>query len=191
MSKICPECGKRAPDDAKFCMGCGHSFSENASSKRTNPFSNGKIFLAIIAVILVLGAALILTSGNGGGNVNTADGVEHVDLAIKDVLGYDSEYDNKTYYTFYTEALFLDVPSDLEGYIIRTSYCDENDTVLGQETEKLSYVYYDTDYDISFGDYVSYKKLDLDHVNVEIIKGGKIIDNFTAKVDKNKIDFYS
>ena len=192
MSKTCPKCGKTSADDAKFCMGCGHSFSDSASTKASNIFSNGKIFLAIIAIILILGAALILTSGNGDHNAKVASGdVDHVDLTITDVSAYDNDYDGKTSYTFYTEALFLDVPSDMKGYIIKTSYCDENDTVLGQETEKLSQVYYDSNYDISFGYYDSYKKLDLDHVNVEIIKGGKTIDNFTAKVDKNKIDFYS
>ena len=190
MSKTCPNCGKTVPDDAKFCMDCGHSFSDIESSKRSNIFSNGKIFLAIIAVILVLGAALILTSGDGHDSDGGTDDVEHVDLIINGVRGYDSDYDNKTTYTFYTEALFLEVPSDLKGYIIKTSYCDENGTVLGQETQKLSNVYYDSDYEISFGDYDTYTKLDLDHVNVEIIKSGKTIDNFTAKVDKNKIDFY-
>lgn len=191
MSKTCPNCGKTVADDAKFCMDCGHSFSDKALTKGSNFFSNGKIFLVIIAIILLVGAAFIITSGNGNDiATDVVDDVEHVDLTIKDVSGYKSDYDGKTKYTIYTEALFMDVPSDLSGYIVKTSYCDENDTVLGQETEKLSYVYYDTDYDISFGYYDSYKKLDLDHVNVEIIKGGKTIDNFTAKVDKNKIGFY-
>ena len=85
------------------------------------------------------------------------------------------------------EMHYLSV-SDTDG-LLRISYCDENGTVLGQETETLSNVYYDTDYDISFGHYTSYKKLNLDHVNVEIIKSGKTIDNFTAKVDKNKISY--
>ena len=190
MSKTCPKCGKTSADDAKFCIGCGHSFSEDASTKSSNIFSNGKIFVVIIALILIFGALFILTSGNDN-NVSTgnADDVEHVDLTISEVLGYDSDYDNKTSYTVYTEALFLDVPSNMKGYVVKTSYCDENGTVLGQETEKLSNIYYESDYAISFGDYTSYKKLDLDHVNVEIIKGGKTIDNFTAKIDKNKIDY--
>ena len=191
MSKSCPKCGKAQPDDVKFCMDCGYSFSENPSSKKPNIFSNGKIFLAIIAVILIFGAIFILTSGNGTTHVSTdvGDGVEHVDLTISDVLDYDSNYDGKTSYTIYTEALFLDVPSNMKGYIIKTSYYDKNDTLLGQETEKLSNVYYDSDYSISFGHYTSYKKLDLDYVTVEIIKGGETIDNFTAKIDRNKIDY--
>ena len=191
MSKTCPKCGKVQADDVKFCIDCGYSFSKNSSAKNLNILSNGKIFLAIIAIILIFGAAFILTSGNGNNDVATdsGDNAEHVDLTITDVLYYDSDYDNKTSYTIYTEALFLDVPSNLKGYLVKTSYYDKNDTLLGQETEKLSNVYYDSDYSISFGHYTSYKKLNLDHVNVEIIKSGETIDNFTAKVDRNKIDY--
>lgn len=191
MSKTCPKCGKTAADDAKFCMDCGYSFNDGNSKSSSSIFSNGKIFLALIAIILVFGGLFILTSGNGNNHVATdaGDGVEHVDLTITDVLGYDSNYDNKTSYSVYTEALFLDVPSDMKGYVVKTSYYDKNNNLLGQESEKLSYIYYDSDYSISFGDYTSYKKLDLDHVNVEIIKSGKTIDNFTAKVDRNKIDY--
>ena len=190
MSKTCPKCGKAQNDDAKFCMDCGYSFPKNAPTKNSGIFSNGKIFLAIIAVILVFGALLIFTSGNDNNNVTTdVDDVEHVDLTISDVLGYHSTYGNKTSYTVYTEALFLDVPSDMKGYVVKTSYYDKNNTLLGQETEKLSNVYYDSEYSISFGHYTSYKKLDFDHVNVEIIKSGETIDNFTAKVDRNKIDY--
>ena len=190
MSKTCPKCGKTQNDDVKFCMDCGYSFPKNESTKNSSIFSNGKIFLAIIAVILVFGALLILSSGNNNNHVTSDDAdVEHVDLTISDVLGYDGTYDNKTSYTVYTEALFLDVPSDMKGYVVKTGYYDENNTLLGQETEKLSNVYYDSDYSISFGHYTSYKKLDLDHVNVEIIKSGETIDNFTAKIDRNKIDY--
>ena len=112
-----------------------------------------------------------------------------LDSMSVDTNSTNCDYDNKTSYTIYTEALFLDVPSNLKGYLVKTSYYDKNDTLLGQETEKLSNVYYDSDYSISFGHYTSYKKLNLDHVNVEIIKSGETIDNFTAKVDRNKIDY--
>lgn len=191
MSKTCPKCGKTQDDNVKFCMDCGYSFSKIPSKNDSSIFSNGKIFLAIIAVILIFGAIFILSSGNNTTHVATdvGDDVEHVDLTISDVLGYDSHYGNKTSYTVYTEALFLDVPSDMKGYVVKTSYYDKNDTLLGQETEKLSNIYYDSDYSLSFGHYTSYKKLNLDHVNVEIVKSGKTIDNFTAKIDRNKIDY--
>lgn len=156
MSKTCPECGKIAADDAKFCIDCGHRFNNNPTLS-SNIFSNGKIFLIIIALILIFGALFIITLGdNGNDSTDGGDEIEHVDLTIADVLGYDGHYGNKTSYTVYTSALFLEVPSDLKGYVIKTSYCDENDTVLGQETETLSNVYYDTDYDISFGHYTSH-----------------------------------
>lgn len=190
MSKTCPKCGKTQDDNAKFCTDCGYAFPSDATAKSSGIFSNGKIFLAIIAVILIFGAIFILTSGNGNDVATDSGGdVENVELTISDVLGYDSHYDNKTSYTVYTEALFLEVPSQMKGYVIKTGYYDKNNTLLGQETEKLSNVYYDSDYSISFGHYTSYKKLDLDHVNVEIIKGGETVNNFTAKIDRNKIDY--
>ena len=190
MSKICPECGKTLPETAKFCMDCGHDFSVETPSKKTDLFSTGKLFLIIIIAILVIGGVFILTSGGGDNNSKApVDDVDHVDMTVTDVLGSQNSYDGKTSYFIYTEALFLDVPDDMKGYIIKTSYCDKNGTVLGQETEKLSNVYYDTDYSISFGYYTSYSKLDLDHVKVEIIKNGKTVDEFTHNVDKNKLSF--
>lgn len=66
---------------------------------------------------------------------------------------------------------------------------DENGTEIGHETETLSNVYYDSDYALSFAHYTTYKKPNPDHVNVEIIKDGKVIDNFTSKIDKNGIDY--
>ena len=191
MSKICPNCGKTLPESAKFCMDCGHVLNDGKSPKKSNIFSNGKIFIVIIAAILIIGAIFIMTSGGGNGTADAVDNADSVDLTITDVLGYESDSNGKKSYFIYTEALFLDVPSDLNGYIIKTIYLDENDTVLGQDTEKLSQVYYESDYSISFAYYTSYKKLDLDHVNVEIIKDGKVIENCTAKIDKNKIDFLS
>jgi hypothetical protein len=109
-------------------------------------------------------------------------------LTITDVGGWDSNSGKKSY-TLYTDALFNDVPKDMKGYIVRTSYFDDNDTQIGQETEKLEQVYYDSDYALMFGLYTTYKLPDPDHVVVEIIKDGKVIDNYTSKIDKNKIDF--
>lgn len=192
MTKSCPKCGKELPQNAKFCMDCGYSFEKaKSSSSLLDMLSDGKVFLVLIAIILIVGGIFILTSGSGGSDsVDVDDGPQHeFDLTITGVDGYGSDYDGKKRYTLYTEALFIEVPSDLKGYIVKTIYYDENDTAIGQETESLSNVYYDTDYSISFGHYTSYTKLDVDHVNVEIIKGGKTVDNFTSKVDRNGIDF--
>lgn len=198
MTKSCPECGKEVPDDAHFCADCGHDFFRKdtpkaSSSNSGSIFTNGKIFLVLIAVVVIVGAVVILNSGFGENNgpAEVDDGIEHVKLTISDVSGYEGDSDGKTYYFLWTEALFTSVPKDQKGYIIKTIYCDKNGTSLGQETETLSHAYYETDYPISIGYHTMYKKPDLDHVNVEIIKDGKTIDNYTYEVDKNKIDFLS
>lgn len=196
MTKNCPECGNEVPDDAHFCADCGHDFFHKDTSRSGNSdsiFSNGKIFLVLIAAVVIVGAAVILSLGFGGNGqpADVDDGVEHVKLTISDVDGNDGYSDGKKYYFLWTDVLFTSVPSDQKGYLIKTIYCDENGTSLGQETETLSHAYYETDYPISVGYHTMYKKPDLDHVNVEIIKDGKTIDNYTYEVDKNKISFLS
>lgn len=190
MTKNCPKCGKQVPDDAKFCMDCGYAFN---GKQDKNLFANGSIFLILIAVILVVGGIFIITSSFGGGDSSQAvvDDVEHVDLTITGVGGWDNpaDSDSKESYCLYTEAIFNNVPDNIKGYNVKTIYYDSNGTEIGHETEKLENVYYDSDYAISFGFYTAFKLPDPDHVTVEIILNGKVIDNYTEKIDRNKIDY--
>lgn len=189
MTRKCPNCGKDIPDESKFCLNCGYNFSRNNSF--LDIFSNGKIFLILIAIILIIGSILILFSLGGNSSSDSSNAISEsdmVDLTITEVNGYSS--DNPTSYTFYVSALFNKVPNDLNGYQIRTTYYDENGTQLGQEIESLSSVYYDSDYSISFGYYTSYKKISADNVKVEIIKDGKVYNEYNETVDQNKISFY-
>ena len=189
MTRSCPKCGKQVPDDAKFCMDCGYAFDDNGNEKK---FSVSTLFIILIAAVLVIGGIFILTSGSGNNNSSSdVDNVEHVDLTISQVNGWDyaGDSDSKPSYTLYTEAIFNSVPSDLKGYNLKTRYYDSNNTEIGHETETLDNIYYDTNYPISFGHYTTYKLPDADHVTVEIIKNGKVIDNYTEKIDKSKIDY--
>ncbi|MBR4448436.1 zinc ribbon domain-containing protein [Methanobrevibacter sp.] len=189
MTKNCPKCGKELPDNAKFCMDCGYSM-EKTDKGSSNIFSNGNIFIILIALILVVGGIFILTLGSGGNNSSTdaADNAEHVDLTITDVNGWDSDSGKKSY-TLYTRAIFNSIPNDLKGYNIKSTYYDSNGTKIGYETETLENVYYDTEFSIGFGYYTTYKLPDPDYVTVEIIKNGKVIDNYTEKIDQSKIDY--
>ncbi|MBQ6100165.1 MAG: zinc ribbon domain-containing protein [Methanobrevibacter sp.] len=196
MTKVCPNCGKEVPDDAHFCVDCGHDFIKKDSSKTfsknnsNNIFTNGKIFLVLIAVVVIVGAAIILSFGSGGHGSEPVDEIKHeVDLTITEVDGWDGDSSSKKSYTLYTEAIFNKVPSDLKGYNVKTTYVDANGSDIGYEIETLDNVYYDSNYALSFGHYTTYKKPNPDHVNVEIIKDGKTIDNFTSKIDKSKIDY--
>jgi len=177
------------PDDAKFCMDCGHSFeAKSSASPLDSILGNGKIFLVIIAIVVIVGLIVIGMTGNNNNTDNAPSDADHVRLTITDISGYDSSGGKKSY-TLYTQAIFESVPNDLNGYIIKTTYYGANDTRIGQETEQLDSVYYDSNYDISFAYYTTYKMPKPDHVTVEIIKDRKVIDNYTEKIDTDKIDF--
>ena len=191
MTKTCPNCGSELPDEAKFCAECGFSFQNTPAVQQNSLLKTSNIFLVLIVAVIIIGAVFILTYN--GDNTSTqnepVDDVEHVDLTITDVGGYDGDSSSKKSYTLYTSALFTSVPDDKKGYVIKTIYYDKNGSQIGQETESLEYVYFDTDYDISFGYYTAYTIPDPDYVVVQIIKGGKVIDNYTDTIDTNKIDY--
>ena len=190
MSKICPKCGKELPDNAKFCMDCGYTLEEKSEGTLSS-FPLPTLFIILIVAILLIGGAFILSSSFKD-NIKAPDksnDVTHaVDLTITDVSGWDSDSGKKSY-TLYTEAIFNKVPDNLKGYNVKTTYYDTNGSEIGHETETLDNVYYDSNYALSFGFYTTYKLPDPDHVTVEIINGGKVIDSYTEHIDKNKIDY--
>lgn len=191
MSKICPKCGKELPDDAKFCMDCGYTLEAEKSEGMLSSFPLPALFIILIIAILVIGGAFILSSSfkDNTKAPDKSDEVTHaVDLTITDVRGWDSDSGKKSY-TLYTEAIFNKVPDNLKGYNIKTTYYDTNGSEIGHETETLDDVYYDSNYALGFGFYTTYKLPDPDHVTVEIINGGKVIDSYTEHIDKNKIDY--
>ena len=195
MSKKCPECGEDLPNQAHFCGNCGYDFFENNDAKQSvsdnlgGIFSNSKIFIVIIAIVIIVAAGAFIAMGLGGNNQASDDNQHAVDLTITEVNGYSSSSSSPKSYSLYTYAIFNKVPSNLDGYNVITTYFDVNDTEIGHETETLSNVYYDTDYPISFGFYTTFKKPNPDHVTVEIIKDGKTVDTFTSKIDQGKIEF--
>lgn len=189
MTKNCPKCGKQLPEDAKFCMDCGYSMDDEQSKFNSNLFSNGSIFIILIAIVLVIGGILILTSFADVDDHDNQD-VGHVDLTVTEVGGWDNnDSDSKASYTLYANAIFNSVPDDIDGYNVKTSYYDSNDTEIGHDIETLENIYYESEFSISFGYYTTYKLPNPDHVTVEIIKDGRVIDTFREKVDKNSIDF--
>ena len=198
MSKICPKCGNELSDDSHFCNDCGYNFQANSSNSESlsNLSTYGKIFIVLIAFLVIIGAVFVfnmgMSSNNHANDATNYDDVEHVDLTITEVSGYSDDDDNNTSYSLMTSALFTRLPSSYDGYIIKTSYYDKNGTVIDQVTESLSSVIYDDDtgtYPFSFAFTYFYKKPNPDHVTVEIIKGGKTVDNFTYEIDENDIDY--
>lgn len=191
MTKSCQKCGSKVADDAKFCPNCGFDFRSSGNAQASDgKFDFHMLFVILIISSLIIGSILILTVDWDDAKVSsTTDDVDHVDITITDVLGYDGDSSSKKSYTLYTYALFNKVPSDLKGYNVKTTYYDKNNTQIGSDIESLSHIYYDSDYALSFGYYTTYKKPNPDYVTVEIIKDGKTIDNFTSQIDQGKIKY--
>ena len=193
MTKFCPKCGKELPDESHFCLECGCKIDNKSNtSKISDKFSNGKVFLVLIFVVLIVGGVLILTMGGNGGNQGNADDAlskeaSQFSLTISDINGH---YNNESKdYFYWVEVLFQKVPSNQKEYIVKTTYLDENGTDLGHEMETLSNVYYETDYPISVGYHTAYKYIDVDSVKVEIIRDSKVIKECNSKIDRNKLNF--
>lgn len=195
MTKKCPKCGKEVPDESNFCLACGCHLDHDGSGKEESKvFSNGKIFLVLIFVVLIAGGILIFSMGGNGNNNNgqvvdsqIAKEASEFSLTISDVNGYYSK-ENKNY-LFSTEVLFQKVPSNQKDYIVKVTYLDENNTDIGHEMESLAKVYYKTDHAITVGYHNSYKYMNVDSVKVEILKEDKVIKECSTKVDKNKFNF--
>lgn len=193
MSKVCPDCGENLPDDAHFCGNCGYEFFKDNSIQKTGKnggILSGKMVLVIIVILAIAAAAIFFTMGSGS---NAPETPKEISMIITEVSGYsyDSDYDDKTYYSVYANALLSNVPSDLDGYILKTTYYDANGTRLGQETDTLKSVYSQeySDYPFSFAFFDTNKKPHLEYVTVDIIKDGQTINNYTYKIDKSDIDF--
>ena len=105
MSKNCPKCENELPDNAKFCSNCGYKFEIESNStsnsqpssinnqNNSNIFNNGKIFLILIFLVIIIGRRIILIStGNSLDNKP-----ENVTLTITNVGGFGDES-----YTLYT-----------------------------------------------------------------------------------------
>ena len=192
MTKKCPKCGTEIPDESKFCLSCGcHIYNEDNGTPNSSIFSNGKIFLVLIFIVLIVGGILIFSTGGNGNNQTVDNGISKESnefaLTISDVNGYYSK-ENRNYF-FWVEVLFQKVPSNKEGYLVKVTYLDKNNTDIGHEIDSLESVYYDSKYALSIGYHTSYKHMDIDSVKVEILKDDQVIKECNAKVDKNKFNF--
>lgn len=190
MSKICPNCGVKSPDHAKFCVECAESLEGVAISEDyEEEISNGSGFNLPIKGILIAAFVLVVIIGlvssafdSDGGDVIQ----KNMSVTFSDVYTWQS--DDGTYF-YDVEGFFNNVPKDIDGYYIKTIYCDENDNELTSDTKKLSYYedYFDSSYSIYISSTYSDTYLDVDHVKIQIIKDGNVLNEFSQKMNTNQI----
>lgn len=191
MTRKCPECGENLPDEAHFCANCGHDFKDKNSM---NPIKNRKIFIVLIIAILAVGSVMLFGISN---NSNTNQivpfnkiGDDSLEFTITEVNGYRDNYGEEPY-SIMAAALFTKVPSDLDGYIIKTTYHDKDGKQVAKVVESLSNVIFEetADYPQAFGYYFTYEKLEPEYITVEIVKDKKTLQNVTFEVDKNNLEY--
>ena len=195
MSKTCPNCGVNSPDNAKFCIECAESLegvpinkedkvkkspSSSSGGGSTIPFIIGII---LVVIIVVAAAAFIFNSGSGD------DTQKNVTLTLTESYVYSSTYDGETTFYYSVSGYINNFPDDMDGYTIKTLYCDKDDKELVSTTEKMSYFksYKDSDFAIVLSSYYTPNYLDVDHVKVQIIKDGVVLGEYKSNMNTNKL----
>ena len=184
--KKCPQCGSDLNENDHFCQVCGFKLQQTS---KTNSVS--RILFALIIIIFVVGVVSIaLTSDTSNliSNQQDSHSGDGFSVTLTGINGYSSS-GNKTSYTYYVKGYIHSVPSDYKDYLVKTTYYDKNNSVVGTKTDSLSVVYSNSDYERNFCFYTSYNKLDVDHAVVEFTKDGKTYQNYTAQVDSNQLNF--
>lgn len=109
---------------------------------------------------------------------------DSISITITDISATGEESD----YYYHVNAIFSNLPSNTQGYLLKTTYYDSNGNALASTTEGLNTVD-NSEYGSCFAFYNSPKYLAIDHVKVEIIHDGNAIKEATGDFDRNKADF--
>ena len=197
MSKTCPNCGVNSPDNAKFCIECAESLegvpiNKEEEVKKIPPTSDSNeggsvipciIGIIIVVVIVIVAASFIFNSGgeNAQKNVTVTFGDVQVSSAATS--------SGVTNYYYSVSGFFSNFPDNLEGYTVKTIYCDKDDKELVSTTEKLSYFEHskDSKYATTISLYSTPNYLNVDHVTVQIIKDGAVLNEYKSTMNTNKL----
>ena len=171
---------KKDVDEILFNETSNESKSEDKIFSNKKPSFNlpkNKILIPIVVVVIII-AGIAIFSGDLFYNP------DDISITITDISGYSGD----TSYYYYVNAIFSHLPSNTEGYFLKTTYYDSNGNSLATTTEGLNMVQ-DSEYGSTFAYYDSPKQLDIDHAKVEITHNGEVIKEVEGDFDKNKLDF--
>ena len=139
---------------------------------------NFTYLIAVLAVIVIIIIGLAIFSSNIFYNPDS------ISITITDISATGEE----SGYYYNVNAIFSNLPSNTQGYLLKTTYYDSNGNALASTTEGLNTVD-NSEYGSCFAFYNSPKYLAIDHVKVEIIHDGNAIKEATGDFDRNKADF--
>ena len=158
MSKTCPNCGVN-------CLGC-------------------IIMIAVVVILIVAAGFFIFNSGD-----NAPEAEKNITITFNEVYASDYTSSGKTSYSYWVSGYINNFPDDMDGYMIKTIYYDSNGNEVTSSTNKLSYYdyYKDSDYPATISYYTTQNYVDIDHVTVQVIKDGAVLDEFTSVMNTNKL----
>ena len=194
MKKLCPRCELNNLEEAKFCHNCGYQFDK--SNDKLNILKDGKLFIILIATILIVGAILITTTiHNTNDELPINDTPQETLPAVKAVITkvqlYDYTDEDDPYYEYRTFAIFQvneQIDSD-NNILVLTSYMDKDNNTLRTVTQTLHAAsVYTFDGESEFAEYATDDKVDLYKVHVEIVNNTQILSSTDYIVDESELE---
>ncbi len=147
------------------------------SDKASFNLPKNKILIPVAVIVIIIIGLAIFSS-------NIFYNPDSISITITDISATGEESD----YYYNVNAIFSNLPSNTQGYLLKTTYYDSNGNALASTTEGLNTVD-NSEYGSCFAFYNSPKYLAIDHVKVEIIHDGNAIKEATGDFDQNKADF--
>ena len=147
------------------------------SDKASFNLPKNKILIPVAVIVIIIIGLAIFSS-------NIFYNPDSISITTTDISATGEESD----YYYNVNAIFSNLPSNTQGYLLKTTYYDSNGNALASTTEGLNTVD-NNEYGSCFAFYNSPKYLAIDHVKVEIIHDGNVIKEATGDFDQNKADF--
>ena len=147
------------------------------SSKASFNLPKNKILIPVAVIVIIIIGIAIFSS-------NLFYNPDSISITITDISGTSGE----SGYYYNVNAIFNNLPSNTQGYFLKTTYYDSNGNALATTTEGLNTVD-NSEYGSYFGFYNSHKYLAINHAKIEIIHDGNVVKEATGNFDMNKSDF--
>lgn len=148
---------------------------------------DNKILIGAIAIITIIIMSGAVSAFDLFGNSDTDD---NITLIKNETSGkaYISSYDNQPRYNYYLDGDFKNLPSNLEGYELKSTFYGENNSFIHTYDPDLKDVIeYPSSYHVAY--FEAHKFYNITKIEVTIYNpDGEVVFNQTYDFDMNKID---